>query len=69
MASFIKLNVCHAAVGNGGSTDKFVWTQTLSELTVNVPVPAGTKTKMLDISFTNTKLKVRSVHRHLPGCF
>ncbi len=46
------------AVGNGGKTDKFVWTQTLSELTVNVPVPPGTKTKMLDVTFTNTKLKV-----------
>jgi hypothetical protein len=46
------------AIGNGGKTDKLVWTQSLSELTVNVPVPAGTKTKALDVVFTNTKLKV-----------
>lgn len=44
--------------GNGGKTDKYVWTQTLSELTINIPVPAGTKTKMLDVQITNTKLKV-----------
>lgn len=35
-----------------------MWTQQLSELAVNVPVPAGTKTKMLDIEFTNKRLKV-----------
>ncbi len=45
-------------LGNGGTTDRYVWTQTLSELTVNVPVPAGTKTKMLDIEISNKKLRV-----------
>lgn len=47
-----------APIGNGGSTDKYTWTQTLSELTVVIPLPPGTKTKMLDIKMTNTHLKV-----------
>eukprot|EP01038_Epipyxis_sp_PR26KG_P015417 gene15417-20799_t len=47
-----------APIGNGGKTDKYVWTQTLSEVTVNVPVPAGTKTKMLDVKISNTSLSV-----------
>jgi hypothetical protein len=46
------------APGNGGRTDRYVWTQTLGELTVNIPVPKGTKGKMLDIDYTNTKLRV-----------
>jgi hypothetical protein len=44
--------------GNGGRTDKYVWTQQLSELTVNVPVPAGTKGKQLDIDISNRRLRV-----------
>lgn len=45
-------------VGNGGATDKYVWTQTLSEVTVNVKLPPGTKTKMLNVEIRNTHLKV-----------
>mmetsp|Transcript_12892 Transcript_12892/g.17675 ORF Transcript_12892/g.17675 Transcript_12892/m.17675 type:complete len:329 (+) Transcript_12892:28-1014(+) len=44
--------------GNGGKTDHYVWTQTLSDLVVNVPMPAGIKTKMLDVQITNNRLKV-----------
>lgn len=44
--------------GNGGKTDKYVWTQQLADLAINIPVPVGTKAKMLDIKFTNSKLKV-----------
>lgn len=47
-----------APEGNGGTTDKYVWTQTLSEVTVNVPLPAGTKAKMLNVDIQNKKLKV-----------
>ncbi len=52
------LDLFASALGNGGKTERYVWTQTLSELTVNVPVPAGTKTKMLDIEISNKKLRV-----------
>lgn len=46
------------AIGNGGKTDKYVWTQQLADLNVVVPVPPGTKTKMLDIKISNNRLKV-----------
>ena len=45
--------------GNGGITDRYVWTQSLSEANITVKVPKGTKTKMLDIKISNHKLKVR----------
>ena len=45
-------------VGNGGSTDSYVWTQTLSDLEVSVLVPVGTRGRELDVQITNTKLKV-----------
>ena len=60
-SSCLPLNECNmlvAAEGNGGRTDKYVWTQTLSELTVTVPLPPGTKAKMLDVDIRNTSLKV-----------
>lgn len=44
--------------GNGGRTDKYIWTQTLSDLIVTVPVPLGTKTKQLSVDITNKRLKV-----------
>mmetsp|Transcript_22285 Transcript_22285/g.37534 ORF Transcript_22285/g.37534 Transcript_22285/m.37534 type:complete len:222 (-) Transcript_22285:308-973(-) len=44
--------------GNGGKTDKYVWTQQLADLSVNIPMPAGTKSKMLDVQLTNVGLKV-----------
>eukprot|EP01032_Pedospumella_encystans_P008701 gene8701-10295_t len=47
-----------APIGNGGRTDKYVWIQQLSDLTVNIPVPEGTKTKMLDVKLTNNRLSV-----------
>ena len=47
------------ALGNGGKTDKYSWSQTLADLCVNIPLPVGTKTKMLDVVIKNTHLKVR----------
>ena len=52
--------IIHTAPGNGGITSTYRWTQTLSDLMIMVPLPAGTKTKALDVVFTNNKLKVRS---------
>ena len=45
-------------VGNGGATDHYVWTQTLSEVSVNVPMPPGTTGKMVDVKIGVTSLKV-----------
>ena len=52
--------IIHTAPGNGGITSTYRWTQTLSDLMIMVPLPAGTKTKALDVVFTNNKLKVMS---------
>lgn len=44
--------------GNGGSTDKYSWVQTLAEATVNIPIPAGTKSRMLTVEIRKQYLKV-----------
>lgn len=45
--------------GNGGTVpDKYIWTQTLNELTVTVPVPDGTRGRDLDIRIAKQHLKV-----------
>lgn len=45
-----------APIGNGGETESYVWTQTLGEVIVNVTVPEGTRSKMVDVVMTSTKL-------------
>ena len=37
-------------IDNGGRTDKYVWTQTLSEVNVSIVLPAGTTSKLLSVS-------------------
>merc|ERR1711916_300047 len=44
--------------GNGGKTDKYVWTQTLSEVNVFVDLPLSTKGKDIKIKFTEKNLFV-----------
>eukprot|EP01022_Parablepharisma_sp_SALTPOND_P023444 TRINITY_DN495_c0_g1_i1.p7 TRINITY_DN495_c0_g1~~TRINITY_DN495_c0_g1_i1.p7 ORF type:complete len:274 (-),score=68.92 TRINITY_DN495_c0_g1_i1:7644-8465(-) len=44
--------------GNGGKTDKYVWTQTLNEVTLNIPIPPNIRAKMLDVVFGQKKIKV-----------
>ncbi|KAL7476719.1 hypothetical protein ACHAW6_002557 [Cyclotella cf. meneghiniana] len=46
-------------VGNGGSTTRYVWTQTLEEATVHIPVPEGTRAKDLDVEITASSLSIR----------
>lgn len=46
-------------VGNGGTVDgKYVWTQTLSELSVIVPLPNNTRGKDLNVVIGKNTLKV-----------
>lgn len=45
-------------VGNGGQTDKYVWTQTLQEAQVNFVVPEGTKSRQVDVEIRAGKLRV-----------
>ncbi|KAE9038540.1 hypothetical protein PR003_g6279 [Phytophthora rubi] len=45
-------------VGNGGQTDKYVWTQTLQEAQANFAVPEGTKSRQVDVEIRAGKLRV-----------
>jgi hypothetical protein len=44
--------------GNGGKTDRYVWEQTESELTVIVPVPQGTRGKDMNVKIQADHLLV-----------
>jgi len=44
--------------GNGANTDRYDWTQTLSEIEVRVAIPKGTRAKEVDVVFKNKRLKV-----------
>ena len=44
--------------GNGGQTEKYVWHQTLKEVTAYIPLPQGTAAKMLDVKIGVNTLKV-----------
>lgn len=43
--------------GNGGNGPGYVWTQTLSEVTVTIPVPAGTRPKLIRCDIGDKKLR------------
>lgn len=44
---------------NGDSTDKYNWSQSISEVTVQIPIPAGTKAKELEVKMHPKKLFVK----------
>eukprot|EP00956_Cyclotella_meneghiniana_P012936 scaffold18488_cov59-Cyclotella_meneghiniana.AAC.11 len=46
-------------VGNGGSTTRYVWTQTLEEAVVHIPVPEGTCAKDLDVEINPSSISIR----------
>ena len=46
-------------IHNGGICDKYRWTQTLQDLQVTVPVPKGTKAKMMNIVIAKKKILVQ----------
>lgn len=46
-------------VGNGATVpDRYVWTQTLSDVLVSIPVPDGTRGRDLNVKMGRTQLKV-----------
>jgi hypothetical protein len=45
-----------APIDNGGVTDKYRWTQTLSETNVSVPLPKGTTSKQITVVIEANKL-------------
>ena len=44
--------------GNGGWTDTYKWSQTLEEVTINVPLPDGTEARNLDVKMQSKKLSI-----------
>eukprot|EP01114_Cavostelium_apophysatum_P014639 TRINITY_DN3845_c0_g1_i1.p1 TRINITY_DN3845_c0_g1~~TRINITY_DN3845_c0_g1_i1.p1 ORF type:complete len:321 (+),score=106.38 TRINITY_DN3845_c0_g1_i1:122-1084(+) len=44
--------------GNGSTTDKYSWTQTLQDLEVRIPVPEGTRSRDVACDLSKTRLKV-----------
>lgn len=44
--------------GNGLDLEKYSWTQTLQEVNINVPVPAGTKARFVVCEIKKNHLKV-----------
>lgn len=47
-------------IGNGGTVpDKYVWTQTLAELSLTIPVPDGTRGRNLDVAIAKKHLQVK----------
>lgn len=50
--------VAEPNAGRGCDFAHFSWTQTLSEVTVSVPVPSGTKSKMLDVLIKKNHVRV-----------
>ncbi|XP_074576835.1 protein BOBBER 1-like [Curcuma longa] len=44
--------------GNGLDLDKYSWIQSLQEVTVNIPVPQGTKSRFVTCEIKKTHLKV-----------
>ena len=49
-------------VGNGGTTDKYVWTQTLSEVEVKIEIDSKLRAKNLDV-----KIKRKSLYVGIKG--
>ena len=47
-----------APVGNGGTNDKYTWTQTLEELHMYIPVDKDVKGKNLKVTMTLDRLYV-----------
>lgn len=45
-------------VGNGGVCPAYWWTQTLTEVTVHVDLPPGTRAKQLDVATTTDSVRV-----------
>jgi len=46
-------------IGNGGSTDKYIWTQILEEVVVNIPVPSTTRGKHMIVELDVNTVKVQ----------
>lgn len=48
----------NSALGNGGRTERYEWTQTLQELSVVVKVPEGSRSRDVVCDISKSKLRV-----------
>lgn len=46
-------------INNGAIYDNYSWTQSLQDLVVTVPIPAGVKAKFLTVDISKKALKVQ----------
>ncbi|KAF6166299.1 hypothetical protein GIB67_038960 [Kingdonia uniflora] len=53
-----KGNVRAPNSGNGLDLENYSWTQTLQEVTVNIPIPRGTKSRFINFELKKNRLKV-----------
>merc|ERR1712157_481690 len=54
-------------LGNGSTVpNKYTWTQTLSEVNINAPLPQGTRARDLSVTITKTTLKI-ALKKSLPN--
>ncbi|XP_077227806.1 HSP20-like chaperones superfamily protein [Tasmannia lanceolata] len=51
-----KVNIPNS--GNGMDLEKYSWIQTLQEVTVNIPIPRGTKSRFINCEIKKSHLKV-----------
>lgn len=57
-------------VNNGSITDKYIWTQTLREVTMNIFIPEGIPSRNIKVNVTVTHLKITvGGNTHLEGEF
>jgi hypothetical protein len=54
-------------VGNGGSTKRFKWTQTIDECTVLVGLPEGIRAKELDVSIKASSIHAKTKSKNADG--
>jgi len=54
-------------LGNGATVpNKYTWTQTLSEVNINTPLPEGTRARDLSVIITKSSLKITLKHKDTP---
>lgn len=56
-------------LGNGGTVpNKYTWTQILSEVNINAPLPDGTRARDISVTITKTSLKI-ALKKNLPNTY
>ena len=58
----LNLRLAEKVLESGGRTDRYTWSQTAHDVSVCIPVPAGTTAKML-----NVKIQTSNIEVHIKG--